>query len=191
MSRYSKRCVLRQDRGAPIIQITWPAGVMQASCNTQSPNCHLLMPILLSVDFSCESPLGEAIASHLAKLAESIAEEPGLIWKIWTENAHESTVGGVFGRDEASGSACLQKREKRLTGFAIPGLWHPGLRRQHRHPSVHPRSSAALPDGRWPDQARMTGSGGRSPAEAGDDLLVLSRRLYQAVLTPSPDHPHG
>lgn len=69
---------------------------MQSSCNTQSPFCHLFVPILLSVDSSCEIPLGEAIAAHLAKLALSIAEGPGLIWKIWTENAQESTVGGYL-----------------------------------------------------------------------------------------------
>ena len=36
------------------------------------------------------------MVTQLAELAESIADEPGLIWKIWTENAQESTAGGIY-----------------------------------------------------------------------------------------------
>ena len=63
------------------------------------------------------------MATQMAELAESIAEEPGLIWKIWTENAQDSTAGGIYlFSDEASARAYLQKQQQRLKGFGIPAV---------------------------------------------------------------------
>lgn len=41
---------------------------------------------LLQVDFDFTGPFGEEMAEKLAGLAESINNEPGFIWKIWTES---------------------------------------------------------------------------------------------------------
>ncbi len=40
------------------------------------------MPALLQVDFPFEGPFGDAMAEGMKGLAESIAAEPGLIWKV-------------------------------------------------------------------------------------------------------------
>lgn len=40
------------------------------------------MPVLLQVDFPFEGPWGDAMAEGMKGLAESIAQEPGLIWKV-------------------------------------------------------------------------------------------------------------
>jgi hypothetical protein len=53
------------------------------------------MASLLQIDFPFEGPFGAAMAAQLGELASSIAEEPGLIWKIWTENPQERTAGGI------------------------------------------------------------------------------------------------
>ena len=79
------------------------------------------MATLLQIDFPFEGPFGEAMAEQLAGLAASIAEEPGLIWKIWTENAQESKAGGIYlFADETSALAYLHKHQERLKGCGIP-----------------------------------------------------------------------
>lgn len=61
------------------------------------------------------------MATQMAELAESIADEPGLNWKIWTETAQESTAGGIYlFNDETSALAYLQKHQQRLKGFGTP-----------------------------------------------------------------------
>lgn len=79
------------------------------------------MATLLQIDFPFDGPFGESMAEQLAELAASIAEEPGLIWKIWTENAQERTAGGIYlFSDEPSALAYLHKHQERLQGFGIP-----------------------------------------------------------------------
>ena len=81
------------------------------------------MTTLLQIDFPFERPFGEAMAEQLAELATSIAEEPGLIWKIWTENAEERTAGGVYlFNDETSALAYLRKHQERLKGFGVQDI---------------------------------------------------------------------
>jgi hypothetical protein len=78
------------------------------------------MATLLQIDFPFEGPFGAAMSEQLADLAASIAEEPGLIWKIWTENAQEGKAGGIYlFADEPSALAYLQKHQERLKGFGI------------------------------------------------------------------------
>ena len=52
------------------------------------------MPYLLQVDFQYQGPWGDGMTAALRGLAESIANEPGLIWKIWTENQAAGEAGG-------------------------------------------------------------------------------------------------
>ena len=49
---------------------------------------------LLQVDFGFNGPFGAEMAEALVGLAESINNEPGMIWKIWTENAAQQIGGG-------------------------------------------------------------------------------------------------
>jgi len=53
-------------------------------------------PTLLIFDFPARPPGGPERAAEMRALAESIATQPGLIWKIWTESAAENRAGGVY-----------------------------------------------------------------------------------------------
>lgn len=57
----------------------------------------------------------------LQGLAQSIAQEPGLLWKIWTENPATQEAGGIYlFSDRASAQAYLEMHTARLKGFGIP-----------------------------------------------------------------------
>jgi hypothetical protein len=81
------------------------------------------MATLLQFDFPFDGPFGAEMAQALDGLARSIAEEPGLLWKIWTENAAERAAGGVylFATPEAA-AAYAKKHGERLAGFGITGI---------------------------------------------------------------------
>ena len=78
------------------------------------------MKKLLQIDFMMDGPFGEAMSEAFAPLAESIAQEKGLIWKIWTENAAAKEAGGIYlFEDEVSAMAYLQMHTERLNSFGI------------------------------------------------------------------------
>jgi hypothetical protein len=79
------------------------------------------MTVLLQVDFPFEGPWGAEMSEGMKGLAESIAREPGLLWKIWTENAEAREAGGIYlFADRASAEAYLKMHRARLTGFGVP-----------------------------------------------------------------------
>ena len=79
------------------------------------------MPVLLQVDFPFSGPWGDAMTDALQGLAESIAQEPGLIWKIWTENQAAQEAGGIYlFQDLPSAEAYLTMHTQRLMGFGVP-----------------------------------------------------------------------
>lgn len=79
------------------------------------------MSILLQVDFPYQGPWGDAMSDALKGLAESIAHEPGLLWKIWTENPEKMEAGGVYVfSDRASAEAYLAMHTQRLLAFGVP-----------------------------------------------------------------------
>jgi len=81
------------------------------------------MKKLLQVDFSFNGPFGEEMATMLGGLAESINHEPGMIWKIWTENESQQLGGGVYlFEDEASALAYLEMHTARLNKMGISGV---------------------------------------------------------------------
>lgn len=81
------------------------------------------MLCLLQVDFPQEGPFGEEMSRQFKALAESINEEPGFLWKIWTENAQTQEAGGIYAFDTEEHAACyLEKHSKRLAGFGIVGV---------------------------------------------------------------------
>ena len=78
------------------------------------------MSILLQVDFPFAGPWGNEMTAALRGLAESIAAEPGLIWKIWTENPATGEAGGIYlFADRASAEAYLAMHTARLKSFGI------------------------------------------------------------------------
>lgn len=79
------------------------------------------MPILLQVDFPYQGPWGGDMAQAMQGLAQSIAQEPGLLWKIWTENRDAGEAGGIYlFADQASATAYLDMHRARLLGFGVP-----------------------------------------------------------------------
>lgn len=81
------------------------------------------MSTLLYVDFPYAGPWGADMSAAMRELAESIALEPGLIWKIWTENQAERKAGGVYlFTDRANALAYLDMHTRRLNSFGIDGV---------------------------------------------------------------------
>ncbi len=79
------------------------------------------MSYILQVDFPYHGPWGEEMAQAMQQLAESIAQEPGFIWKFWTENKEAQEAGGIYMfSDIPSAQAYLAKHTQRLMGFGIP-----------------------------------------------------------------------
>lgn len=79
------------------------------------------MNYLLQVDFPYTGPWGQEMATLMDGLAHSIAGEPGLIWKIWTENQKTNEAGGIYlFKDIESAKAYLAMHTARLKGFGIP-----------------------------------------------------------------------
>lgn len=79
------------------------------------------MNYLLQVDFPYQGPWAEEMSSSLRELAESIANEPGLIWKIWTENQAAGEAGGIYlFQDIPSAQAYLAMHRQRLMSFGVP-----------------------------------------------------------------------
>jgi hypothetical protein len=79
------------------------------------------MAVLLQVDFPYQGPWGEGMSEAMTGLAQSIAQEPGLIWKIWTEDASSGEAGGIYlFADRASAQAYLVMHSARLKSFGVP-----------------------------------------------------------------------
>lgn len=81
------------------------------------------MNVLLQIDFPYSGPYGEEMAQAFAGLAESIAQEKGLIWKMWTENRETGQAGGIYlFEDTASAQAYLAMHTARLESFGVEGI---------------------------------------------------------------------
>lgn len=81
------------------------------------------MAQLLQIDFPFAGPFGAEMAKQLGELAQSIAGERGLIWKIWTENAATGSAGGIYlFEDSASANAYLTMHSARLASFGITDI---------------------------------------------------------------------
>ena len=79
------------------------------------------MSYILQVDFPFQGPWGNEMTSALRGLAESIAKEPGLIWKIWTENQAVGEAGGIYlFEDLPNAEAYLAMHTERLMSFGVP-----------------------------------------------------------------------
>lgn len=75
---------------------------------------------LLQFDFPAQGPWGEAMAEAYAGLAQQIADAPGLLWKVWTENPDTGEAGGIYlFADEASAEVYQTLHTERLRSFGI------------------------------------------------------------------------
>ncbi len=65
---------------------------------------------LVQIHFDFHGPFGVEMSHQLVELAESINQEPGFIWKIWTENEANHEAGGIYlFQDEDTALAYVQK----------------------------------------------------------------------------------
>lgn len=81
------------------------------------------MAYILQVDFKMDGPYGEDMAQQFAELAASINEEPGMIWKIWTENEPAKEAGGIYlFHSKETAENYLDMHAKRLASFGITDI---------------------------------------------------------------------
>lgn len=79
--------------------------------------------VLLQIDFDYAGPYGDELVRMSSGLAADIAAEPGLIWKIWTENPESGSAGGwyVFQTREQA-ERYLEKHSARLRDFGVEAV---------------------------------------------------------------------
>lgn len=68
-------------------------------------------------------PFGDEMAEAFAELAESINNEEGFIWKIWTENEATNEAGGIYlFETKESAEKYIDMHSKRLGRFGIANV---------------------------------------------------------------------
>ncbi|EFB2825597.1 MULTISPECIES: monooxygenase [Escherichia] len=78
------------------------------------------MATLLQIHFAFNGPFGDEMAEQLKPLAESINQEPGFLWKVWTESEKNREAGGIYlFTDEKSALAYLDKHTARLKNLGV------------------------------------------------------------------------
>ena len=70
---------------------------------------------LLQMDYPFSGPWGSEMAEEYSHLARRIADVPGLICKVWTENPETGEAGGIYlFEDEASLDSYLEGKLERI-----------------------------------------------------------------------------
>lgn len=78
---------------------------------------------LLQMDYRFPGPWGDEMAADYSDLARRIADVPGLICKVWTENRETGEAGGVYlFADEASLDAYMGPKIERMKAAGVEGL---------------------------------------------------------------------
>ncbi|XKH59574.1 monooxygenase [Halomonas sediminis] len=81
------------------------------------------MPTILQVHFPFDGPFGEAMVDAMTPLAQSINDEPGLLWKIWTEDPKSKRAGGIYlFTTRADAEAYCRMHTARLKDMGITGI---------------------------------------------------------------------
>lgn len=81
------------------------------------------MKYLLQLDFPYNGPFKNEMYEAMKELAKDIANEDGLVFKLWTENEEQKEAGGIYvfnNIDDAN--RYLDKHTKRLASFGIEGI---------------------------------------------------------------------
>jgi hypothetical protein len=83
----------------------------------------MTQPVLLIFDFPARPSGGPEQEAALRALAESIAQEPGLPWKIWTKSTAEGRAGGVYLFESWEAAEAYHRlHAERLTRMGITGI---------------------------------------------------------------------
>lgn len=81
------------------------------------------MKYLLQVDFPYNGPFGSEFFDAMKELAEDIATENGLVYKLWTENEEMQEAGGIYVFDNLEdANRYLDKHSQRLTSFGFKDI---------------------------------------------------------------------
>lgn len=81
------------------------------------------MATLLVFEFPSIGPFGAEATQAYRELAEDIAKEEGLLWKVWTEDTSREVAGGVYLFINAEhADRYTEKHTERLAGFGITGI---------------------------------------------------------------------
>ncbi|MCW8837196.1 MAG: monooxygenase [Thiovulaceae bacterium] len=81
------------------------------------------MKYLLQIDFPHNGPFKKDFEVAFSDLAKDIANEDGLVWKIWTENEENKEAGGIYLFDNLDDAQrYLDKHTQRLNSFGYTDL---------------------------------------------------------------------
>ncbi|PWK19815.1 monooxygenase [Xanthomarina spongicola] len=81
------------------------------------------MAVIMKVDFPHKEVWGKEMAVQMKELAQSIVNEPGFIWKFWTENKNEEIAGGVYMFDSRENAEnYLKMHTNRLMKFGYSDI---------------------------------------------------------------------
>jgi len=81
------------------------------------------MKYLLQMDFPYTGPFGDEFYEQMKELAEDIATEKGLVYKLWTENKDTQEAGGIYVFDNLDDANRYQtKHTERLESFGFSGI---------------------------------------------------------------------
>ncbi len=78
---------------------------------------------LLQMDYPFSGPWGDQMADEHSDLARRIANVPGLICKVWTENRESGEAGGIYlFADETSLDSYLTGKLERMKASGIEDI---------------------------------------------------------------------
>jgi Putative mono-oxygenase ydhR len=73
--------------------------------------------------FPFPGPWGNELTDAARELARDIANEHGLVWKIWLENSETGHAGGIYLFEHAAAAERYrEKHERRLSDMGITGV---------------------------------------------------------------------
>jgi hypothetical protein len=89
--------------------------------NKTGINCGTALTALL-FRFPFPGPWGKELTEASYGLASDIANEHGLVWKIWLEDRETRHAGGIYlFEDPASAERYREKHERRLSAMGLTG----------------------------------------------------------------------
>ncbi|QKF64867.1 monooxygenase [Campylobacter corcagiensis] len=76
--------------------------------------------VILQIHFDYSGGYGDDMYKQSKELAQSINDEPGFLWKIWTESKEDGIAGGIYAFDSRKNAQkYADMHTKRLEEFGI------------------------------------------------------------------------